>query len=57
MFNTSKTPDRVPHVKLNNGCLADNFPHKYPCHCSDCDAIWENLRAEELVKKLEGNRD
>lgn len=46
-------PQKVPRVKLGNGCLADEFPHEYGCLCSNCETVWQRLLDED--KKQNGN--
>ncbi len=46
MNELSRFEQKVKHIPLKNGCLADHFPHKYGCKCDDCEEIWAELLAE-----------
>ena len=45
-----RKPQKVLREKLNNGCLADEFPHEYGCLCQECNEIWEALL---LISKIQ----
>lgn len=46
-------PQQIPRTKLNDGSLADEFPHTYGCQCNQCDAVWKKLQEEEEAGKLQ----